>query len=387
MSFSLAKEFFSQDKIKSEKGFSIDWLLFFSTIPILAAGLVTINSFVGENTLFERQIIWIAISISVFFTLSYVDFRFLRKSSVIVSIFSLSILLLLTLTVLGKVSKGAQSWLNLGLFSFEPADFAKIALILVLAKYFSRRHIEIANFKHIIISGIYAIVPFILVALHPDFGSALIIFLIWFGIVMVSGISKKHLLLVFLVGAIAFAFLWTSVFKEYQKQRIVNFIYPMSDIMGTGYNAYQSTIAVGSGQLLGKGLGYGTQSRLKFLPEYETDFVFAAFAEEWGFIGVIILFLSYALLVWRILSSATKGSTNFEILFGIGLAILFASHFFINVGMNIGILPVTGINMPFMSYGGTHMLISFSGLGVLMGMRRYSRAAHKDLIKNEFLGI
>ncbi|MCC7004853.1 rod shape-determining protein RodA [Candidatus Nomurabacteria bacterium] len=387
MSFSYVTEFFNQDKIKSEKGYHIDWLLFFSTIPILSAGLVTMNSFVGENTFFEKQIIWICISVIAFFILSYIDFRFLRRSSVVVSVFGASILLLLTLTLLGKVSKGAQSWFSFGFISFEPADFAKIALILVLAKYFSRRHIEIANFKHIIISGIYAIVPFILVALHPDFGSALIIFLIWFGIVMVSGISKKHLLLVFLIGAISIAFLWVNVFKEYQKQRIINFIYPMNDIMGTGYNAYQSTIAVGSGQILGKGLGYGTQSRLKFLPEYETDFVFAAFAEEWGFVGVIILFLSYSLLIWRILSNAIKGSTNFEILFGIGLAILFASHFFINVGMNIGLLPVTGINMPFMSYGGTYMLISFAGLGILMGMRRYSRAAHKDLIKNEFLGI
>ncbi len=205
--------------------------------------------------------------------------------------------------------------------------------------------------------------------------------------VLVSGISKKHLALVFCVGILAFAGLWFYVFKGYQKQRIVNFIHPLSDIRGTGYNAYQSTIAVGSGEVFGKGVGFGTQSRLKFLPEYETDFIFASFAEEWGFVGVLLLLFFYAVVIWRILLHAMRGSTNFEMLFGLGLAILFMSHVFVNVGMNIGLLPVTGITLPFMSYGGTHLLTEFAGLGILMGMSRYQRAAHKDLSKNELPGV
>jgi rod shape determining protein RodA len=167
----------------------------------------------------------------------------------------------------------------------------------------------------------------------------------------------------------------------------MTFLHPLQDIQGTGYNAYQSTIAVGSGQVTGKGLGYGTQSRLSFLPEYQTDFIFAAFAEEWGFVGVIILFLLFGVVMWRIIINAMYGATNFEVLFGMGVAIMIMSHFVVHVGMNIGLLPVTGITIPFMSYGGSHLLVTFVALGVVMGMRRYARAAHKDLLQNEFLGL
>jgi len=289
--------------------------------------------------------------------------------------------------MIAKTMKGAQSWFTFGEVSFEPADPIKLVLIAILAKYFSRRHIEIAHIRHILVSGFYAFVFFMLVLLQPDFGSAIIIFLIWLGMVFVSGISKKHLAMVFCIGMLAFAGLWFYVFRDYQKQRIINFVHPLQDIRGTGYNAYQSTIAVGSGELLGKGVGFGTQSRLKFLPEYETDFVFAAFAEEWGFVGVVLLFCFYGIVIWRVLIHAMRGSTNFETLFGLGIAIFFMSHFFINIGMNIGLLPVTGITLPFMSYGGTHLLTEFAGLGILMGMSRYQRAAHKDLSKNELPGV
>ncbi len=366
---------------------NIDWILFFAVLPLVVAGLVTMNSFVGENYFFEKQTLWASISIVIFFVLSFVDFSFLKQTRVLTILFFIFTGLLTALFITGSVFKGAQSWFNLGFASFQPADFVKLILILLLAKYFSKRHIEIAHFKHIFVSGIYALIFFILVLLQPDFGSAIIIFLIWFGMVLVSGISKKHLLMVFLAGAIAFVGLWGFVFQDYQKQRIVTFIHPLADIQGSGYNAYQSTIATGSGQLLGKGVGYGTQSRLQFLPEYETDFIFASFAEEWGFVGVIILFLLYALVVWRILLNAIHGASNFETLFALGLAILFISHFVVHVGMNIGLLPVTGVTIPFMSYGGSHLLAEFVGLGILMGMRRGAREFHKEDTRHEFLGI
>ncbi len=182
-------------------------------------------------------------------------------------------------------------------------------------------------------------------------------------------------------------FLWSFVFQTYQKQRIMTFIHPLTDIRGTGYNAYQSTIAVGSGKILGKGVGYGTQSKLQFLPEYETDFIFASFAEEWGFVGVLILLTLYGLVLWRILQNAQVGAGNFETFFGLGLAILFIIHIIIHAGMNMGILPVTGTTIPFMSYGGSHLLTEFLGLGILMGMRRYSRAAHREVVHNQIDGI
>jgi len=203
----------------------------------------------------------------------------------------------------------------------------------------------------------------------------------------VSGISKRHLLLVFLSGAIIFVSLWTFAFAPYQKDRIINFINPLTDIHSSGYNASQSTIAVGSGEVLGKGLGFGTQSRLKFLPEPQSDFIFAAFAEEWGFVGSCFILLLFGLVIWRVLHSASLGASNFEMLFGIGIAIFFMSHILINIGMNIGLLPITGIPLPFMSYGGSHLVTEFAGLGILMNMRKYGRSAHRDDMKNEFLGI
>jgi len=279
----------------------IDWILFFSIIPLLGAGLITMNSFVGENYFFDKQIIWIAISITAFFALSFFDFRFLKRADLLAVLFLLLCGVLVFTLALAKTIKGAQSWLDFGLFSFQPSDPIKILLIIVLAKYFSRRHIEIAHLRHILVSGLYAFIPFVLVFFQPDFGSAIILFFIWLGMIMVSGVSKKHLLLVTLVLAVSFTVFWLFVFKPYQKARIITFLHPIADIHGAGYNANQSTIAVGSGQLLGKGVGYGTQSRLKFLPEYQTDFIFAAFAEEWGFGGVLLLFTLFGIVIWRFL--------------------------------------------------------------------------------------
>jgi rod shape determining protein RodA len=365
----------------------MDWLLFGAIFFISIAGLLTMNSFAEGNILFMRQIIWLAISTIVLFGASLVDWRFLRRSGSIFILFIVSSLLLLFLFIAGSVFKGAQSWFDFGAFAFQPVDFVKLVLVILLAKYFSRRHIEIANVRHILTSGFYTFVIFILVFLQPDFGSAIIIFLIWLSMVLISGISKKHLLIVFLSGLVAFSGLWFFIFKDYQKTRIVSFIHPLTDLSGAGYNAYQSTIAVGSGQIIGKGVGLGSQSKLKFLPEYETDFIFAAFSEEWGFVGVVIIFGLYGIVFWRIIGVSKRGATNFETLYGLGLFSIFLSHFVIHVGMNVGLLPVTGITMPFMSYGGSHLVAEFLGLGILMGQRSYARAANKTDTKNEIIGI
>lgn len=372
----------------------IDWILLGSVIVVSCAGLVTMNSFgtigdvtIADQALFGKQLMWFCVSLVVFLVAKTVDWSFLKNTKVIVILFVISIGLLSLLFIFGSVFKGAQSWFNLGAFSFQPVDPIKLVVILILAKYFSRRHIEIANIRHILVSGFYVFVIFFLVFLQPDFGSAIIIFFIWLGMVLVSGISKKHLLAVFLIGLVTFGMLWLFVFKPYQKDRIKTFVNPLTDIRGTGYNAYQSTIAVGSGQVLGKGIGYGTQSKLQFLPEYQTDFIFAAFAEEWGFTGVTLLFILYGIIFWRILKISFTGSGNFEILFGSGLCILLLTHTIIHIGMNIGLLPVTGNTLPFMSYGGSHLVAEFLGLGMLMGMRKSGRIVHKSVTSNEMVGI
>lgn len=371
---------------KKVRGLNIDWILFIATLPLLGAGLVTMNTFTGESYFFERQIVWILAALAVFFVASFVDWRFLRQSTVVAFLYVAGLGALVFLLLLGQVTRGAQGWLDFGGFSVQPAEFVKLLLIIILAKYFTRRHIEIAHIRHILISGIYAFMPFVLIFLQPDFGSAMIIFLIWFGMIMIAGISKKHLLMVFGVGALSFVLLWSFVFADYQKARIMSFIHPLADIQGAGYNAFQSMVAVGSGQIWGKGVGYGSQSRLEFLPEHQTDFIFASFAEEWGFVGVTLLFIFFGIVIWRVIKNSMLGATNFEVLFGMGIAIMLMSHFIIHVGMNIGVLPVTGLPIPFLSYGGSHLLAEFAGLGILMGMRKYSLAFHRDDMHNEFLG-
>lgn len=341
-----------------------------------------------ENTgdFFSKQVIWISIGLTLFFLFSFIDFRFLKRTNVLVAVYLFTCIILLFLFIVGYVSHGAKSWFSFTFFSFQPVELMKLVLVLILAKYFSRRHVEIKDIKHIFISFFYAFIPIILVLLQPDFGSAMILFFIWLGMVLVSGISKMHLLIVFVSGALIFVTFWFFIFAPYQKARIANFINPLADIHGTGYNAFQSTIAVGSGEITGKGLGFGTQSRLKFLPEPQSDFIFAAFAEEWGLVGSFLILLMYGLVIWRILCSTILGAYNFEILFGMGIAIFFMSHILVNIGMNLGLLPVTGIPLPFMSYGGSHLLVEFIGLGILMSMNRYTRSVHRDDTKNEFLG-
>lgn len=374
-------------RIDNKSKSTIDWWLFVAIIPIIGASLATMHSFTGDTSYASHQMVGVVVSIFAFFILSRIDIRFLRSTWASVALFVVAMLSLGILAIIGEVSRGAQSWFSVGDFSIQPADFAKLALVIILAKYFSRRHIEIANIKHILVSGAYTLVFFVFIIAQPDFGSAMIVFFIWLGMVMVSGISKKHLFAMFGIGLLAFVLLWNFGFAEYQKDRIKNFVYPLTDIQGTGYNAYQSTVAVGSGELWGKGLGYGTQSRLKFLPEYQTDFIFAAFAEEWGFAGVTILFSLYVVIIWRIIKNAMYGTTNFEILYGAGVAIFFIVHIAINIGMNIQLLPVTGTPLSFMSYGGTHLLVEFSALGILMAMRRHHRSVHKLDAKSDFIGV
>lgn len=366
---------------------SFDTVLFLSIFFISIAGLFTMSSFNDHDVYFYKQGLWIAVMLFVWFMVSSVDFRFLKQTRVVVSLYALGLVALGVVQIFGHSVKGAQNWISIGGFSFQPSDLMKLILIIVLAKYFSRRHIEIANVRHIIVSAVYALIPFALIVLQPDLGSALIIGAIWLGMVLISGISKKHLFAVLGIGIAAFLLAWNFVFKPYQKARIMNFIYPLQDVRGTGYNAYQSTIAVGSGGIFGKGIGYGTQSRLNFLPEYKTDFIFAAYAEEWGFVGAAILLFLYGIIFYKLSRFAVVAESNFEALFTYGVIIWLFSHIIINVGMNIGLMPVTGIPLPLMSYGGSHLLMEGLALGMCLAMYRYARAAHKSQMKNEFLGL
>ncbi len=361
---------------------SLDWVLLFSATALIFLGLITMKSFGGSistgingDYYFYRQLIWFAIAIVVFFITSWVDWNFLKTNSIFLLLFYLFILsLLFVLAIKGHAVRGAASWFTFASVKIEPVEVMKLALILLLSKYFSRRHVEIARFRTLFISGFYVAIPMGLVMLQPDLGSAIVLGVIWFGMALVAKINLKHLFLLFLVALLGISFAWSFVLYPYQKARVISFINPESDAKGRGYHALQSMIAIGSGEILGKGIGYGTQSRLEFLPEHETDFIFAAFAEEWGFFGVGIVFLFYGIILWRILRSGVYSESNFEKLYAAGFAILLFFQTSIHIGMNAGILPITGLGMPFLSYGGSNMVSMFFGLGVLQSFVFHKKA-------------
>ena len=365
----------------------IDWVLLIAAFSISLLGLATMRSFSVENSFFDKQIVWIGVALMVFLFASLPDYSFLRRTPVIVSLYVFVLSLLSLVFVFGSIVKGSQNRFDLGIFAVQPADPAKLVLVATLAKYFARRHIEIRHIRHILVSGAYAFAIFVMVFFQPDFGSGITIAGIWLGMVLVGGISWKHLATLFTIAAVLSVGVWHFGLHQYQKDRILTFVHPLADIRGTGYNAYQSTVAVGSGELTGKGVGYGTQSKLQFLPEFQTDFIFAAYAEEWGFIGVVILLILYGIVIWRILAIAARGADNFESLFAVGIAIYFFTQFIVHVGMDMGLLPITGTTLPFMSYGGSHLMTEYLALGVLMAMRREARPTFQARDETELVGV
>lgn len=364
----------------------IEWPLFVLPTVICLLGILTMHPFSNASSLAPKQLIWLGMALLTYGGISMLDMRFIRRTSVIVSGYVFLVAILALLLVATHAVMGAKSWFFLGGFSLQPADPGKILFIALIAKYFSRRHMEIGHFKHIVVSGIYAAVPILLILLEPDLGTAAIFVMIWFGTILVSGISKKHLLIVGLSGLTLMTFLWFFGLHDYQRARIVTFVNPAADIHGKGYNAYQATVAAGSGQVFGKGIGYGTQSKLKFLPEYETDFIFAAFAEEWGFVGVVLVLVLYGLILARLLTIAQRSATNFDSFFTIGVLIMLTSHIFIHAGINLGLLPVTGTTIPFMSYGGSHLLMEFAALGIVTSLAREGRSAPRLVATQEYFG-
>lgn len=363
-----------------------DWLLGIVPIVLTLIGIATMHTFGDGASHAPRQLMWLALSTAVFVGLASFDMRFIRRTPVIVFGYVLVLLLLVLLLLIAPTIQGAKAWFSLGPISFQPADAAKIVLIALCAKYFSRRHIEIANVRHVITSGIYVAIPLGLILIQPDLGTAAIIGLLWFGLILVSGVPKKHIAIVIALFAVIAGMFWTFGLHDYQRERIVSFLNPAADPYGAGYNAYQAVIATGSGELFGKGIGYGTQSKLRFLPEYQTDFIFAAFVEEWGFIGMTLVLLLYALLLARLVGIARHAATNFDAFFTLGVMILFLAHIFLHVGINVGLLPVTGTTIPFMSSGGSHLLIEFVALGVVASLARHGREVPRAALTKEYHG-
>ena len=319
--------------------------------------------------MFYKQLIFVIGGFFLMLVFAFLDYRVFRNHPFfLLFLYIVSILLLIVVLFLGKQVRGATSWFHFGIISFEPVELAKPIIIFILAEYFSLRHIELYRIRHIVISGIYMLVPVALVFLQPDLGSAAVLIFLWLGVMIVAGIKLRQLVVLFLIGTIIFAGAWLAVLKPYQKERITSFINPYFDPLGSGYHRIQSIIAIGSGKIWGKGLGQGSQSQLKFLPDRYTDFIFASIAEEMGFVGVLLIFIFYFLMFFRIIKISMAASNNFARLFCVGTAIVFLFHIVVNVGMNLGLLPIAGISLPFISTGGSNLLVSFVTIGIVQSI-------------------
>lgn len=350
--------------IKLSKKF--DWTIFLITVILLFLGLVTIRSIVPSLVI--HQIIWAILGLGLFFIFSQIDYRNYQRFSWFFYFGSIAFLLMTFL--FGTITRGALRWIQIGSLRIQPSELVKPFLILFFASFLSEN--EKNTSKKIFQSGILLGLLAFLVFLQPDLGSSLVIIFIWLGMVLARGIRRKWL--IFGGGFLAFFLpLAWWLLKDYQKQRVYAFLDPSGDPLGSGFNLIQSIIAIGSGQIFGRGLGRGTQSHLKFLPERHTDFIFASLAEELGFLGAMILISLFFFLLLRVLNLAKNSSDNLAYLICIGVFSLLFIQIFVNIGMNLGLLPITGITLPLISYGGSSLISTMIALGIIENIARAKR--------------
>ena len=352
----------------------LDWVLIIIVVLLVGFGLVSLySSSIGKGDFlnFKKQVIFFGIGFFLMIFFSFFDWRSLREDPYLILIlYSISLASLVGLFFFAPEIRGVKSWYKIGPVSVDPIEFTKIILIILLAKYFSTRHIEMYKIKHILLSGFFVFLPAVLIFLQPDLGSVLILIALWIGILIISGISLRHFLILVLCFLLIFILSWNFVLKDYQKQRIISLFYPI-DPLGVSWSQNQSKIAIGSGGILGQGIEKGSQTQYGFLPEPQTDFIFASLAEELGLIGISALFLFLSILIWRIIKIAINSQTNFSRFYASGIAVLLISQIFIHIGMNVGILPIIGIPLPLISYGGSSLIATFIGLGILQSIKTH----------------
>lgn len=346
----------------------LDWIMIFSVLILISLGILVIYSTTytneGEKNLALYQGIFTFIGLILAGVLTFIDYRAIKSYYIILYIIGL--ILLIAVLILGKTVLGATRWIDFGVFQLQPSEIFKLILIIFLAKILSDSSQEI-NIKRLIVILLLIFIPTVLVVLEPDFGTALIMVVIAISMIVAANIRKIYLLGLGILGLILTPLIW-FLLRDYQKQRIITFLNPAGDPFGAGYNVLQSMIAVGSGNIVGRGLGHGSQSQLNFLPITHTDFIFAVFAEELGFIGSLILLLLLFILITRVIRAAKLSSDNFGMLISIGIAVMFIFQILVNIGMNMGIMPVTGIPLPFVSYGGTSLLVNLAAIGIILSI-------------------
>jgi len=352
----------------------LDWILITAAILLVSIGLLSIySSSIGKGDFlnFKKQAFFIGIGLFLMFLISFFDWRELRENPYLILTFYLLCLFgLAGLFLFAPEIRGVKGWYKLGPISLGPIEFTKIILLILLAKYFSMRHIEMYRVRHILLSGVYVLFPAILIFFQPDLGSVLILIALWMGVLIISGIKLRHFLILILCGLLILILSWSFLLMDYQKERILSFFVPYEPL-GVSWSQNQAKIAIGSGGIFGQGFGRGSQTQYGFLPEPQTDFIFAAIAEEMGLIGAFVLLSLFLTLIWRIIKISISAQTNFPRLFAAGFSILLISQVFIHIGMNLGMLPIVGIPLPLVSYGGSGLTAAFIGLGIIQSIKSH----------------
>lgn len=349
----------------------LDLILLLVPIFLCTIGLVEIWSTSKDNFLnLKKQIFFLFLGIFLMVLFSFFDWRFLRENPFLILIFYFFSIFLLFLLFFFPQTKGVHSWFKIGPFSLAPAEIAKISLLLLLARYFSLYHRKIYGLWHILISFFYFAIPALLCFFQPDFGSFLILFSLWISLLFFSGIKVRHFLILILIFLLLFILSFEKILKPYQKERIVGFLKLKGpDPLKTNWSQNQAKIAIGSGGFFGKGIKNGSQTQLGFLTESQTDFIFSAIAEEMGLFSILILFFLYSLLFLKILKIALLTKSNFAKLFCGGYLAILSAQIFLHCFSNLALIPVIGVSLPFVSYGGSNLISNFVLLGILQSIK------------------
>ncbi len=345
-----------------------NWNLLILEVILFGVGIWNLISATGVQDkslgLYKQQLLWFGIGMAM--TAIILFFHYSALSRIAYLIYFANLLLLVAVLVFGKSTLGAKRWIGFGALRIQPSEFMKLSMVIMLAKYFERdRTVNGYGIKELILPTLLVMIPAALIILQPDLGTAMVLLLTYGSIMLFLKIERKTLLAIMLCAVVAMPVVYKFGLKPYQQQRIHTFVDPMSDPKGSGYNSIQSMIAVGSGQLMGKGYRKGTQSQLNFLPEHHTDFIFSVFSEEHGFVGCIIVVALYLIFLSNGLSVAYQSHDKFGVLLALGIVTVLFWHVFINMGMVMGLLPIVGVPLPFLSYGGSALVTAILGVAVL----------------------
>lgn len=353
---------------------AIDWMLMGAVLLLVLIGLAMLFSATYTeagllSSRFARQVAAVGVSLVASFLVTRIPYHVTRRYAIL--IYAIGLAGLGTVALLAQVIRGTASRLTLAGFQLQPSEFVKVSLIIAFAWLLSRqKNVRLPAFLQ---TGTAVAVPVMLILLEPDLGVALLLLGVWGGVLVFMGLPWRMLTVLAVVGAGGFAIGWRWLFADYQKARIAVFLDPTSDPLGAGYNIVQSIVALGSGRLFGRGLGHGPQSQLKFLPEQHTDFILASIGEELGFIGVAVVIILYAIVLWRIVLIGRTTQDLFGQIIAVGAFWVLLLSLVVSAGMNMGLLPVTGIPLPLVSYGGSNLLSTFVLLGLVQSVRVYSK--------------